>query len=237
MSRGALGHWARASGRLKNRSAANLRKAIQKAAPGVAQTAEALRRKGINSNSAIIDIFVAYDTPARRSRLQLPALNGTAAQIDKCKRLGWALVGLYQDLSTGEDIKYNEGCSEDDLWLTGIGEDDGLDTCEKMRRTADQDINWDLDESQLWYRAPCWGSKEFKDYCSETATAKCTLNGTKGTGTTGTVTKSWYTGTGTSTGSPCEFFFFTSVKGTLMSEEKEHSLECPQGGPGELTLR
>jgi hypothetical protein len=79
------------------------------------------------------------------AQLQLPALQGTDAQKDKCKRLGWALVGLYQDLATGEDIKYNEGCAEEDLWMTGIGYEDPATekvVCTKYKRTADMDINW-----------------------------------------------------------------------------------------------
>jgi hypothetical protein len=53
------------------------------------------------------------------------------------------------------------------------------------------DINWNAND--VFYETPCWASAQFTDYCSATASAKCTLNGTKGTGT-GTGTKSWYTG-------------------------------------------
>ena len=178
---------------------ARMRKAIQKAAPSVAQTAEALRRKGVTVTDTLTNTFISYDTDARRAQLQLPALQGTAEQKTKCKKLGWKLVSLYLDLATGEEVKYNEGCSDYDLWGSGVGyeEVDGSIKCYKAARTPDMDINWNADNP--FYPAPCWASKHFTDYCSATPSAKCTLNGTKGTGT-GTGTKSWYTTGNAATG-------------------------------------
>lgn len=187
----------------KSRSAAKMRKAFEKTAPGVVQTAEALRRKGITMTSTLTDTFVGYDTDARRARLQLSPLQGTDDQKDKCKRLGWSLVSLYLDMATGEEIKYNEGCSEDDLWMSGLGfeDDSGAEVCWKIKRRGDMDIDWS--SSNPFYTGACWTTAQWGDYCSATSSAKCTLNGTKGTGTATSGTKSWYTGAAT-TGGPGE---------------------------------
>jgi len=181
-------------------TAAKMRKVFEKAVPGVVQTAEALRRKGVTITSTLTTTFVGYDTDARRAQLQLPPLQGTDIQKEKCKRLGWALIGLYFDIATGEDVKYNEGCSEEDLWMTGIGYEDasGNEKCEKVRRTPDMEFDWGA--SQTFYTAPCWTSSEFTDYCSASDSAKCTLNGTKGTGTATSGTKSWYVAGNANTG-------------------------------------
>lgn len=162
-----------------------------------------VRSKGLSDglSTAIKDAFIAYDTDARRNKLQLPALQGTDDQKSKCKSLGWALVELYMDILTGEEVVYNEGCSEEDLWMTGIGYEDPNDytksVCQKWARTADLAIDWSKDIETV----SCWGSAQFTDYCSANIDAKCNMNGTKGRGTATTGAKSWFTGASTTGGS------------------------------------
>ena len=63
-------------------------------------------------------------------------------------------------------------------------------------------INFDAEDT--FYTASCWDSRGFTDYCSLTDAAKCSLNGTKGKGTTGKgATSRWYDGVNkTHTGGP-----------------------------------
>ena len=184
---------------------AQMRKTIERS--GVVETAQALRRNGVTMTQALTDIFIAYDTDARRAQLQLGPLQGTNEQKAKCKALGWALVSVYFDMASGEDVRYNEGCSEEDLWSSGIGfpecnENGCTDKCEKFARTADMEIDWSA--SNPWYEAPCWTKSGFDDYCSASDTAKCKYNGTKARGTHGTTgAKSWLVaGNTTHTGGP-----------------------------------
>lgn len=93
---------------------------------------------------------MAYDTTARRGQLKLSQIPGTSAQVQQCKALGWALVELYFDFEAGEDVVYNEGCSEEDLWSTGLGfdeydedKDEWITLCEKLPRNPDMSYNWD----------------------------------------------------------------------------------------------
>lgn len=93
--------------------------------------------------------------------------------------------------------QYNEGCSEDDLWMSGIPDSDG--DCYKQPRTADLELNWESAATV----AACWGNQEFSEYCSAADNAKCTYNGTKGRGTAVGGPKSWYVaGNTTHTGGP-----------------------------------
>ena len=184
---------------------AQMRKTIERS--GVVETAQALRRNGVTMTQALTDIFIAYDTDARRAQLQLGLLQGNTEQKAKCKALGWALVSVYFDMASGEDVRYNEGCSEEDLWSSGIGfpdcdENGCTDKCEKFVRTADMEIDWSA--SDPWYEAPCWTKSGFDDYCSASDTAKCKYNGTKARGTHGTTgAKSWLVaGNTTHTGGP-----------------------------------
>jgi len=92
---------------------------------------------------------------------------------------------------------YNEGCSEEELWLSGIGFDVPSDAaeassgCFKAARNADMSIDWDRDI----YEAPCWDSGGFTDCCAQTAAAECSFNGNKGKGTSGEgATSRWYDG-------------------------------------------
>jgi hypothetical protein len=175
----------------KSQSMSSLRKAFVQS--GAVQAAEMLRRqwdniphdnedaalragggKQVNTGSDIITRFKAYDTTARRAALKL-----SPAPDDKCKSLGWALVQLYVDFASGEDVVYNTGCSEDDLWFTGIGfEDDakpGSSSCQTNPRNADLSPNWAADPKTT----SCWSKDDFKHYCSADSTARCALNGTK----------------------------------------------------------
>ena len=178
--------------------------------------------------NALKDAFIAYDTAARRQALGLGALQGTEEQKAMCKRLGWDVVELYFDMVTGEEVQvtndmvlrcglappsaltsglallqYNEGCSEDDLWATGVpGYDERFDEtkCAKLPRTPDMAFDWSVDPVET----ACWGNAQFKDYCSRET--KCTYNGTKGRGTVGTGAKKWYDGSN---------FTHTGGKGTV----------------------
>ena len=184
---------------------AQMRKTIERS--GVVETAQALRRTGVTMTQALTDIFIAYDTDARRAQLQLGPLQGNTEQKAKCKALGWALVSVYFDMASGEDVRYNEGCSEEDLWLSGIGhpncDQNGCqDKCYKYARTADMQIDWSVGNPMQ--DAACWTKAGFDDYCSASDTAKCKYNGTKARGTHGTTgAKSWLVaGNTTHTGGP-----------------------------------
>ena len=57
---------------------AQMRKTIERS--GVVETAQALRRNGVTMTQALTDIFIAYDTDARRAQLQLGPLQGSTEQ-------------------------------------------------------------------------------------------------------------------------------------------------------------
>ncbi len=69
--------------------------------------AKADRRDWTPVNETMISKFVALDTTARRAALGLPALGGTQQQQAKCKELGWALVSLYLDMNTGNEVSHS----------------------------------------------------------------------------------------------------------------------------------
>jgi len=106
----------------KSQFMASLRQAFKQS--GVEQAAAMLRRKkersasdsvggkaNLRSWAAItLDLkatFKAYDdvNGTRRAQLQLPRLQGTAAEQQKCRELGWAVIELYMD-SDGEDVSH-----------------------------------------------------------------------------------------------------------------------------------
>jgi hypothetical protein len=83
-------------------------------------------------------------------------------------------------------LSAKKGCSDVDLWISGIGFDldtDAENDCQKMVRNADQTINWD--SSDVFFDTACWDSKGFSDYCSKSSTDKCYYNGTRGWDTNG----------------------------------------------------
>jgi len=209
---------------------------------GVAQTAEMLRSKSAHDtleNGAVLragldnglategikEAFIAYDTDARRAQLQIPAQQGTPAQKLKCTQLGWALIDLYFDMVTGEEVQYNEGCAEEDLWMTGISYEDGSTViCEKFATTADLEIDWSV--ADPFQTTTCWSSAQFSDYCSVSTTSKCTLNGTKAKGTTNTASdpKTWHTTGDPKTGG---IGFFLKARDILWEYQGEIHDTCP----------
>jgi flavin-binding protein dodecin len=105
----------------KSQSMASLRQSFKQS--GVEQAAVMLRRKKDRSDSlsdkadlrAWTEVtqnlkanFIAYDdvNGTRRAQLQLPRNQGTASEQQKCRELGWAVVGLYMDMKTGEDVSH-----------------------------------------------------------------------------------------------------------------------------------
>jgi hypothetical protein len=89
----------------KSHAAAALRQTLKKS--GLDQLngeAKADRRAWTPVTDTMTNKFVALDTTARRAALGLPALGGTLQQQAKCKELGWALVSLYLDMNTGNEV-------------------------------------------------------------------------------------------------------------------------------------
>ena len=69
--------------------------------------AKADRRAWSPVTETMTSKFVALDTTERRAALGLPALGGTLQQQAKCKELGWALVSLYLDMNTGNEVSHS----------------------------------------------------------------------------------------------------------------------------------
>ena len=69
--------------------------------------AKADRRAWTSVTDTMKSTFVALDTTERRAQLGLPALGGTPQQQATCKELGWALVSLYLDMNTGDEVSHS----------------------------------------------------------------------------------------------------------------------------------